>query len=364
VIGSPLSRHAVTPYGRTAGSSRVRVFSWLDRVDATVRVHSYLSHRDADPAYLLRRPAAVRAAERDLRRLATSRPAHLLLHREASPLSRGSLETALLAAADVAVYDFDDALYTDLGDGPPWRRLAPKAPKALAAVRRADRVVAGNDVLADWASRHAQDVVVIPSCVDLADYHAKHEYRVADPPLLGWIGSADNERLLASIGSALREVHRRTGARLALVGTTGRSLGDLEEIIDRTPWSPRAQRELLATMDVGLMPLHDDPYSRGKCGYKVLQYAAAGVPAVASPVGTNRAILSTLGLPAAGSPDEWVDAVLGLLEAAPTTRAVVGRRARDAAAARYSYPAWQQRWEQAMGLAGDARPGTASGRPA
>jgi glycosyltransferase involved in cell wall biosynthesis len=347
---------AVTPYGRTAGSSRVRVFSWLDRVPAPVRVHSYLSHRDADPGHLLRHPRAVATAERELRRLVASRPPALLLHREASPLSRGGVETALLSAAGWSVYDIDDALHTDTGEGPPWRRLAPKAPKALAAARHADRVIAGNEILADWASAHARDVVVIPSCVDPADYRAKQDHRVPDPPVLGWIGSADNEALLATIGPALREVHRRTGARLALVGSDRPTLGDLEPMIDRTAWSPASQRELLATMDVGLMPLRDDPYSRGKCGYKLLQYAAAGVPAVGSPVGTNRSILSALGLPAATSPDEWVDAVLGLLEDATESRAALGRQVRDVVTRHYSYAAWQRRWEDAVGLSDAAGP--------
>jgi glycosyltransferase involved in cell wall biosynthesis len=198
-------------------------------------------------------------------------------------------------------------------------------------------------------------VVLIPSCVDPADYRPKQDHRVSDPPVLGWIGSPDNEALLATIGPALRELHRRTGARVRLVGTDRPSLGELETIIDRTPWSPGSQRELLATMDVGLMPLHDDPYSRGKCGYKLLQYAAAEVPAVASPVGTNRSILAALGLPAATSPEEWIGAVLGLLEASTESRAALGRQVRAEVTRRYSYAAWQQRWVDAVGLTSSPR---------
>jgi glycosyltransferase involved in cell wall biosynthesis len=345
-----VTTHAVTPYSRQAGSSRVRVFSWVDRVSTPVQVHSYLSHHNADPLHLLVHPRAVHAAERDLRRLSRRRPGWLLLHREASPLSRGGLETALLSGADAGIYDFDDALYCDSGEGGPWRRLAPKAPKALAAVQRADRVVAGNHVLADWASRYARDVVVIPSCVALEDYRPKADYHLSDPPRLGWIGSAGNEAVLSAIGPAIEELHRRTGARLTLIGTTRRSLGALERLVDRVRWSQQTQRDLLATIDVGLMPLRDDPYSRGKCGYKLLQYAAAGVPAVGSPVGTNASILSTLGLPAATGPREWVDAALAVLDGATSARARLGQRARDRVAEHYSYDAWLARWQQAVGL--------------
>jgi glycosyltransferase involved in cell wall biosynthesis len=346
----PMNRHAVTPYGRGAGSSRVRVFSWIDRLQLPVQVHSYVSHHNADPRQILRQPRRIWRAEADLRALVSSHPRWLLLHREASPLSRGGLETALLAAADLAIYDFDDALYCDRGEGPPWRRLAPKAPKALAAARRADRVVAGNDILADWASHLARDVVVIPSCVAVEHYRQKMHYRLADPPRLVWIGSADNEPILSTIADALVELNRRTGARLTVIGTTLRSLGPLEEMIDRVAWSEQLQHDALANADVGLMPLSDDPYSRGKCGYKLLQYAAAGLPAVASPVGTNASILSSLGFPAARSAGDWLDTVLAILELPDNERAGLGRRARQRVAEQYSYDAWMTRWQQAVGL--------------
>ena len=345
-----MNRHAVTPYGRGAGSSRVRVFSWIERTQLSIKVHSYLSQHNADPRQLLKHPRRLLNAERDMRALAANRPRWLLLHREASPLSRGGLETSLLAAADFAVFDFDDALYEDRGDGAPWRRLAPKAPKALAAARQADRVVAGNDVLADWASQFARDVVVVPSCVAVEQYREKTDYRLSDPPRLVWIGSAGNEPVLLTIAPELSELNRRYGARLTLIGTTRPSLGPLEGMIDRLAWSERLQHDALATADVGLMPLQDDPYSRGKCGYKLLQYAAAGLPAVASPVGTNASILDALGLPHARSARDCYDAVSAIIELSQSDRATLGRRARERVIEQYSYDAWAGRWREAVGL--------------
>ena len=354
--GVLMNRHAVTPYGRGAGSSRVRVFSWIDRTQLCIRPHSYVSHHNADPRQLLGQPLRVLNAEADLRSLVARRPEWLLLHREASPLSRGRLETALLAAAGLAIYDLDDALYCDWGEGPAWRRLAPKAPKALAAVRQADRVVAGNEILADWASNLARDVVVVPSCVAGEDYREKTDYRLSDPPRLVWIGSAGNEPVLSTIATQLSELNRRCGSRLILIGTSRPSLGSLEKMIDRLPWSEEVQHDALATADVGLMPLADDPYSRGKCGYKLLQYAAAGLPAVASPVGTNASIVSTLGLPAASSPGDWLDAVLAILELSASERAELGRRSRARVMQQYSYDAWMTRWQEAVGLSKGTSP--------
>jgi glycosyltransferase involved in cell wall biosynthesis len=346
--------HAVTPYGRQGPSSRVRVFEWLDRTSAPFVLSSYISHRNARPSYIARRPFSVLAAERRLRRMAARRPRRLLLHREASPLSRGDLERRLIESSQFAVYDFDDALQWDWGAGGRVRRLAPKAPKALIAVQRADRVIAGNPVLAEWASQHNADVIVIPSCVSPNAYREKRNYEVSDPPRLGWIGSPDNEVYLRLIEPALREIHRRTGARLTLIGTTRPNLGDLELFIDRLPWSEASQHQLLANLDVGIAPLPDEPYTRGKCGYRLLQYAAAGTPIVASPVGVNRQILSQLRMPAPEDQREWADAILDLLTMSAAARESLGRRARAVTQRHYSYDAWLFRWQQAVGIADSA----------
>lgn len=273
-----------------------------------------------------------------------------MVHREASPLSRGGLESRLLRSAELAVYDFDDALQCDTGEGPLYRRLAPKSSKALLAVRSADRVIVGNDVLADWAATHNRHVVVIPSCVDLADYDMKSDFRVADPPRLGWIGSSSTEAHLQSISETLLRLHAETGARLTVIGAARRGLGRLEQIIDRVPWSIAAQRHEPARFDIGLMPLDDTCYARGKCGYKLLQYLAAGVVAVASPVGVNAQILERAGLPAATTAADWTDALRHLLDMTASSRADLGARARDTVATHYSFDAWQHTWRAVMGL--------------
>ncbi len=340
----------VTPYGREGPSSRVRVFEWLDRLSTPVCVSSYVSHRNASPSYLVRHPRAVAAAERRLRRMASDPSVPLLLHREASPLSRGELERRLLARPAFTAYDFDDALQWDTGEGSRYRRWAPKAPKATIAVRDADRVIAGNEVLADWADDHNDDVVIVPSCVAPDAYRQKTSYELGEPPRLGWIGSAGNEAYLLIVAEALREVHRRTGARLTLVGTTTPSLGDLETFIDRIQWSEAVQHAELARFDVGIAPVPDQPYERGKCGYKLLQYAAAGTPFVASPVGVNRLILAQHDMPAPEGEWEWAEAILELLGRTSSARASLGRHAREVTRREYSYDAWLSRWREAVGL--------------
>jgi glycosyltransferase involved in cell wall biosynthesis len=248
------------------------------------------------------------------------------------------------------VYDFDDALQWDWGADRRLRRIAPKAPKALIAAQTADRVVAGNAVLAEWAAGHCRDVVIVPSCVAPERYGRKGDYTVSDPPRLGWIGSEGNESYLQDVAPALREVHRRTGARLTLIGTTRPKLGDLEDMIDRVAWSEPVQYALLAQFDLGLAPVPDAPYERGKSGYKLLQYGAAGTPVVASPVGVNRDIQAAFQMPAPESADEWADAILDLLTRPAHAREALGRRAREVIDRHYCFDAWLPRWRAAMGL--------------
>ncbi|MDX3451818.1 glycosyltransferase [Streptomyces sp. ME02-8801-2C] len=347
-----LDHCAITPYSRRAGSSRVRVFEWLDRVDMDFTVNSYASLADAAPTRLARHPVSVARAELRLQRLASARPRRLLLHREASPISRGWWERRLLTCAEFAVYDFDDALQWDLGAGGLARRLAPKADKARTAVRHADRVIAGNDVLADWAAQRHGDVVVIPSCVAPEDYIPKTSYALHDPPRLGWLGSPHNEAYLLLVAGALEEIHSRSGARLTLVGTTKRSLGRMEAFIDRVAWSPDSQGAALADIDIGLMPLPTTAYSLGKCGYKLLQYGAAGLPAVATPIGVNADILRQFQMPAARGDGEWTEVIQSLLDSSDAARERLGRTARAVVGRRYSFDAWRPRWMAALELVG------------
>jgi glycosyltransferase involved in cell wall biosynthesis len=255
-----------------------------------------------------------------------------------------------LQSAEFSVYELDDALYADTGEGGLARRLAPKAPKATTAAATADRVIAGNALLAEWAATLCRDVIVIPSCIDPAEYDQKRSHALHDPPRLGWIGSRDNERFLSLIGDALLEVHRRTGARLVLVGGANPQLGPLEAMIDRINWSEQVQRRALAGFDLGIMPLPDDAYSRGKCAYKLLQYGAAGVPCLGSPVGANRDVLARMCLPAPADGPEWVEAMLSMLAMSEADRAASGARAREVAVRDFSYQAWLPTWEEAVGL--------------
>lgn len=346
----PAPLTVVTPYGRDGASSRVRVLGWLDRLSEPAEVHAYLGTRDLSAGTIARHPGRVVTGELALRRLATHKGGSLLLHREASPLSAGGLEESLLRNAALGIYDIDDALQWDWGMGRRLRRILPKAPKTLRTARAADRIIAGNPLLADWATSWAPDVRVIPSCVEPDLYTTKSSYEVHDPPLIGWIGSANTEKYLRDLEAPLFRLHHRLGARLVVLGSVPGHLGRLEQMVDRMAWSEQAARSETHRWDVGIMPLPDRLYERGKCGYKLLQYGAAGVPPVGSPVGMNVQILTAMGAAAPTGPDHWYSALAELIEGPREGRERLGRQAREVVDTQFSFSSWESEWRSAVGL--------------
>jgi glycosyltransferase involved in cell wall biosynthesis len=320
----------------------VRVYDWLRHLGLSAQRYEYIGAPANGPGILAAHPRRVARAERGLRDLAASGSRTMLLQREASPLSRGGIETGLLRSAEYGVYDFDDALHLDHGGSNLFRRLAPKAAKCQAAATAADWVIAGNDLLAEWVSQWAGNVVVIPSCVEPGDYVCKTSYTLHDPPRIGWLGSPSTEHHLSVAATGLRELHEQTGARLRVVSSGQGPVHSLEKMVDRVPWDNDGVAAELESWDVAIAPLQDTAFARGKCAYKVLQYGATGLPVVGSPVGVNRQVLAGLGSPAA-MPGQWGEA-LEMLLSDHGEREQAGTTAREHVTTRWSYEAWASTW--------------------
>jgi glycosyltransferase involved in cell wall biosynthesis len=217
--------------------------------------------------------------------------------------------------------DIDDAIHL-FRHGSAARRLADCA----------DRVIVGNAWLAEiWGQWHAR-VEILPTAVDTGFYRVRP---LPERPCIGWIGSFGNSRYLKIITPALAEIVRRFPAvRIAVCSDRPVSLPGLPVVY--VPWSIEAEDGFLASLTLGLMPLEDGPWERGKCSLKMLQYMAAGRPCVASPVGTNRDILTQaeIGL-AAGSEAEWIEAISSILTD-PLAAEQLGAAGRSLAHSRYS----------------------------
>jgi glycosyltransferase involved in cell wall biosynthesis len=342
-VGDDSPAHIVfAPIGPRSASTRERAFSWFDRlgvpfVDATVSCEN-TAKLDA----VLRHP--VRQTSRYLRALALAHRASgrtIMIQRELAAWSTGRAELAAISRARRSIYDLDDGIHLAGSGGAARSALFDEAKKVHRIARAVDVLVVGSHPLEEWASGLRGDVVRIPTCVDPSDVPVRSDYRLGGPPRLLWIGSISTAQELEPIVPALQEAHRRTGARLTMVGDP-RSVvpAGLEAMAELVAWSPAAVHHHLAVADVGLMPLRSTPFNTFKCAYKLLQYGAAGLPLVGSPVGESSVILAATGNQAPARPEQWADAIVELLSSSDAERALLGRRTRQYVDDHYSFRAW------------------------
>jgi glycosyltransferase involved in cell wall biosynthesis len=325
---------------------RVRGVEWFEHVGVEPELRTYLGTPDTSARTLGRHPVRVARAELALRTRETLSTRSLFLLRNATPLSNGAVEARLLRSAAHGVYDFDDALMIQqagvvagiFSRARVWRR----------AVEAADVVIAGNDYLADAASAHSSNVTMIPTCVEPDGYRVKTRYEIGDPARAVWLGSPTTEVYLRAIAPALLAEHRRSGLRLTVISAGAAALDGLEIMADRVPWRPGVAEERLASADFGLMPLTDGPWERGKCAYKLLQYAAAGLPVIGSPVGVNREVIERFEGLGPTTESEWADALESMVSEPASARAGRGRAARDAVTEHYSFRRWAEPWQAAV----------------
>ena len=348
VLAGDAQLTTVSCYGNQAPSTRVRVQDWLDHLGLDAESLNYADLPDARLSTIRRHPVSVLRAELHIRQLSRARHARLLLSREASPFSRGEVESKLLRRATHGTYDFDDALFEDVAG---WRRGLGKEVKCRLAVESADVVIAGNEYLADWASTYNDEVRVIPSCVEPSLYRAKTSWEIQGPPTLVWLGSSSTEKYVEQLAPALREVTRLTGARLLLISQTKeQEHPSLAGIVDRRPWRLETFAEDLATGDIALAPLDSSRFSMGKCAYKLLQYAATGLPIVGSPVGANGLALERFSGTAVTNVNDWVDALVAMISATSEERRLRGATGIRAVNEHYSFTKWSSAWKDAVGL--------------
>jgi glycosyltransferase involved in cell wall biosynthesis len=238
----------------------------------------------------------------------------------------------------VDAYDIDDALFigspSDVNKRFQW--VKHERQRAIATMRRARVIIAGNTYLAEHARTFNQRVEVVPSCVD-PERQPLRQHAEADVVRIGWIGSHTTVAYLRPVLPVIARLNEH-GHRALLV-VIGGDTGVRADWIEHRPWSLERQATDLAGLDIGIMPLPDTDWTRGKSGYKLLQYFAAGVPAVASPVGVNVELVADGRGIAATTQAEWDAAFTELLADGE------GRRQRGLAARRfvedyYSYQRW------------------------
>lgn len=233
------------------------------------------------------------------------------------------------------VFDFDDAIFLPNSSEANRAFALLKFPgKTATACRLAAHVMAGNDYLAEYALRFNRHVTVVPTTIDTEKYKLPQALRERPKPQLVWTGSPSTAPYIESLGGALRRLRKRRDFRLRVIGAPQVSLPGID--VEMLPWQAETEAFDLQGAWAGLMPVPDDPWGRGKCGCKALQYMGVGIPVVCSPVGMNAQLVQDgeNGF-LASSEDEWVEKLTLLINSVELRRSL-GRSGRQTVEAWYS----------------------------
>jgi glycosyltransferase involved in cell wall biosynthesis len=240
----------------------------------------------------------------------------VIVHRAASLGGPPLLERWMHRTRPPLVYDFDDAVFLRHRIESNRQLAWLKFPSKTATLcRLSAHVTAGNSFLADFARRHAREadqVTVIPSSIDTRAYSPvpRGQSRI---PVVGWMGTSSSQTHLELFAPMLRRLTQARAIELRVVSNRRPELPGIPH--SWHPWSAATEVAELNEFDVGIMPMPDDEWSRGKCAFKALQYMAMSVATVASPVGANRDVIEhgKNGL-LASTNDEWVANIGRLLD--------------------------------------------------
>ena len=243
----------------------------------------------------------------------------IILEREIFNDPTWHLEAAFRAVTRRFILDLDDAIFLNYPDK--FARIAGMA----------DQVLAGNQALAAESRKHCENVTVLPTAIDLDEYRFSSPRQPNEVPVIGWIGTASNVAYLKTALPALEQLaaHRRFVLRIVTSHKSViRKLPFRAVNVEFHRWSAQTATTQIRQFDIGIMPLPDGPWERYKCGFKLLQYMACNMPAVASPVGVNSEII-THGVNGflAGTTEDWLESFNFILDT-PEHARFVGEAAR------------------------------------
>ncbi|MDD5652713.1 MAG: glycosyltransferase family 4 protein [Candidatus Omnitrophica bacterium] len=217
----------------------------------------------------------------------------IFIHRETYPLGGAFFERTFKILKKRIVYDFDDALFLpNISESNKFLSFFKNPDKIKSIINLSDSVIAGNSYLQEFALRFNNNVKVLATAIDSHKYTPLHERKKKQNVTIGWIGSVSTSIYLPALANVFKEIRvKYPHARFIAVGSGFGGLRFLEDCISFKEWSLENEIADLQSFDVGIMPLIDNEWAKGKCAFKAIQYMSVGIPVVASRVGMNTEVI-------------------------------------------------------------------------
>lgn len=345
-------------YPDRAPNQRFRIEQYVDflRENGVTLEFSYLLEPNDDkifyaPGNFFKKLSIVlrswKKRKQDVRR-ATNFDAVLII-RESIFIGPAIFEKRLKKRGVKIIYDFDDAIWKlDVSKSNRWFGFLKFPAKTASIIRLADVVMAGNQYLADFASRYNKNVHIVPTTVD-TDQFSPAENHTQGPVVIGWSGSLTTIKHFDLALPVLRKIREkyRQGVRFKVIGHHAFRNEELD--ITGIAWTKTSEVPELREIHIGIMPLPDDEWAKGKCGLKGLVYMSLGIPTVMSPVGVNSEIIrhgQNGFLPK--TEEEWLEVLSQLIEN-PALRQSIGVAGRKTAVERYSVLSQREHYLKILG---------------
>jgi glycosyltransferase involved in cell wall biosynthesis len=334
---------AFTKYGPMAASTRQRLLQYIPALGAAgidldfrpLLDDEYVAGLVTGKRYERRRIAA--AYLRRLRELNFGSLGEVVfVYAELLPWLPSAFEKMLLRRNRPIIYDIDDAFFHTYNHHRSRLVRSILGRKFETLLRGSTACICGNAYLRDYVRSFCENTVIIPTVVDTDEYRPAPKDADTRPPVIGWMGSPSTWRYVRPLLPLLHDLVARGRARVKVVGAGVAASADAFPGLELLKWTMNSEIEEVQSFDIGIMPLPDDDWARGKSGYKLIQYMGCGLPVVASPVGVNTEIVlnGTNGFLAA-TQDDWHTALLRLIRD-PMLREQLGTAGRQRTVSHYS----------------------------
>jgi len=254
------------------------------------------------------------------------------------------------------VYDFDDAIWLpDVSDANKKFAWLKNPNKTKKIIELSDLIITGNKYLANYAKQFNKNTIIIPTTVNTEQYKASDKTKDNNKPVvIGWLGSLTTIKHLKTVLPALKRLKQKYQDKIDFSFIGDGNFFDHDLDVSGKWWNPETELKDLSKFDIGIMPLPDDKWSKGKCGLKGLLYMSISIPAIISPVGVNVEIIDDgINGMLASTEDEWIEKISMLIDS-EELRKTLGEAGRKTVIEKYSFEAQKENWLNAFQSLTDA----------